>query len=309
MNPVDVELIERLGAWTRSVLAPLDVALDAPIHLVKHRPWSTVLVVDGPAGRYFGKANCAGQSVEPVLLRRLAAWVPDAVVEPLAIDANRAWMVLPDGGQTIHAMQLHQNVDAWAPALAALVRVQRAALQRGRELVRLGVPDFHPRTICDRLRWIGDELSLPAVQLKRIRMLADQLEPISIELVASPFADGLSHGDLHANNLFAPPTSTPFDWGDAVVGHPFCTLSNLRMSLNDDDFYFILRDRYLAAWRDAMNPVELRREADHAEIAGCVAAIWTWLRIGPDGIALHPNSIPSWIDQLETLLRQSGAPN
>jgi aminoglycoside phosphotransferase (APT) family kinase protein len=244
---VDAVLIERLTTWARSMLAPFDVPADAPVHLIKQRPWSTVLVVRGPVS-YFVKANSPGQAAEPVLLRQLARWVSDAIVE-------------------------------------------------------LGVPDFHPQTVCDRLRLIGEELEFSKLQLARIHMLADQLEPVAVALAASPLADGLSHGDLHANNLFGPPTSKPFDWGDAVVGHPFCTLSNLRMSLDDDDFYFILRDRYLQEWGDLMDPVELRRDAEHAEIAGCVAAIWTWLRVGPEGIALHPNSIPSWIDRLEALLR------
>ena len=97
--------------------------------------------------------------------------------------------------------------------------------------------------------------------------------------------------------------SKPFDWGDAVVGHPFCTLTSMRWSVDNDDLYATLHDDYLSHWADVAEVSELRRSAALAEFVGCVASIWTWVRVGPEGIELHPASIPAWLDRIESGIR------
>ncbi|GAA4888648.1 hypothetical protein ACFPM3_18645 [Streptomyces coeruleoprunus] len=44
------------------------------------------------------KANPPAGAFEGALTAALARWMPGRVLEPLAVDAGRAWSLLPDGG-------------------------------------------------------------------------------------------------------------------------------------------------------------------------------------------------------------------
>ena len=73
---------------------------------------------------------------------------------------------------------------------------------------------------------------------------------------ASPHT--IQHDDLHGGNIVVGPAGDRFfDWGDAVVAHPFATLTVTFNSIAhqtgrdlDDPAFDRLRDAYLEAWTD-----------------------------------------------------------
>ena len=79
---------------------------------VRLRPWS-VLVRVPVAGRgaVWFKANPPASGFEGPLTAALARWVPEHVLEPLAVDADRGWSLLPDGGDLFRNVLEREHVE------------------------------------------------------------------------------------------------------------------------------------------------------------------------------------------------------
>src|SRR5829696_5360013 len=85
-------------AWIDSVLpAPLT----GPVEVTKDRPWSLVARVPTESGLLWFKENRAGTQYEAGLMEALWRWAPDSVLRPVAVQRERGWSLLPDGGPTI----------------------------------------------------------------------------------------------------------------------------------------------------------------------------------------------------------------
>ena len=76
------------------------------------------------------------------LLHRVA---PGHVLEPIATDTERAWMVLPDGGPVLaDLLEGDELVEAMAAALGRYAELQRLVAPHADELVPLGALDMRP---------------------------------------------------------------------------------------------------------------------------------------------------------------------
>ena len=91
-----------------------------------------------------------------------------------------------------------------------------------------------------------------------------------------------------------------FDWGDAVVSHPFISLLvTLRVAQrtldvpNGDPALVRLRDAYLDLWRAYGSLPELRAQADLALSVGPLQRALTWRRILR---GVHPAERVEWQD-------------
>jgi aminoglycoside phosphotransferase (APT) family kinase protein len=202
---------------------------------------------------------------------------------------------------------LQTDAAAWEEVLQRVASVQRASLGRAERLLAAGAPDFRPHTVAARLEQLVEDLRLVGDERRRVLAMVPGIASAAADLQRNSIGVGISHGDLQPNNLLAPPTSKPFDWGDAVVAHPFCTLTSMRWSIDDQQLFNVVRDAYLSEWTDMADITKLRRIAECAELVGCVASIWTWVRVGPAGIALHPASIPAWFERIELGLTRLGS--
>src|SRR6516164_10984292 len=87
--------------WARRQLG--DARLDTPLQffLVKSRPWSTVWQVESAGQKYYLKAAAPGFDVEPALLAHLTKWLPELVVELVAIQSRRGWLLTRDAGRPL----------------------------------------------------------------------------------------------------------------------------------------------------------------------------------------------------------------
>jgi len=116
----------------------------------------------------------------------------------------------------------------------------------------------------------------------------------------------LQHDDLHDANVFVGDGRHRFfDWGDAVVSHPFVSLLvPLRMARQALDVpsghpvLLRLRDSYLDVWRDHGTWQELTEQCDLALRIGPLQRALTWRRIlrgvHPDERAEWAGSVPGW---------------
>jgi hypothetical protein len=163
--------------------------------------------------------------------------------------------------------------------LADYSGVQRGVEGRAAELLALGVPDGMPAALPGELQGLVDDDrwwallgadDQPAAHAgrERLRGLGEWVAATAGELASSGIAATIQHDDLHGGNVFVGPTGIRFfDWGDAVVAHPFGTLVTTLNSVAyrlgadpDGPELRRLRDAYFEAWtdvlpRDALNEI------------------------------------------------------
>jgi hypothetical protein len=216
---------------------------------------------------------------EPLFLQKLSAARPGEVPAPLAIDEQRAWMLLPDLGPVL---ALEPDLSLWTEALRGHARLQRGFAGQTERLLsftcvdrRLAVLEreldqlLGPNPATDRLE--------PAERRKLPRR-ANQLREAIIELAAIGVPETLLHGDLHPRNLAVRDGQVlAFDWTDAAVSHPFLDLVTFvekRSPLSTDPR---VQDAYLAEWEAYASPADLRRALVLAEQLGALHQLMTSL--------------------------------
>ncbi|MGW3114172.1 phosphotransferase [Streptomyces sp. NPDC001091] len=266
---------------------------------VRVRPWSVLMriPVAGRAPVWF-KANPPASAFEGPLTAALSGWVPDHVLRPLAVDAGRGWSLLPDGGPLFREVGGDAPPSTWEELLTGYARMQRALVPRADELGELGVPRLRVTEVpasFDRLR--AGNGALDPDQRARLDALRPRLADWCAELDALGVPDSLDHADLHEGQLFHPEPGrfTFFDWGDAVVSHPFAGLRVPALRASErygPEVLPRLRDAYLEPWTDiGLSAAELRRAAQLAWRLGALGRARAWSRLFPSAARAAPTAL------------------
>ncbi|MFD8066649.1 aminoglycoside phosphotransferase family protein [Streptomyces parvulus] len=235
---------------------------------VRLRPWSVLVRLPVAGGReaVWFKANPPGSAFEGALTEALARWVPGHVLEPLAVNARRGWALLPDGGPLFRDVLARGAAGAgdWEELVRRYAATQYALTPHTAEITRLGVPAVPVTSlpgVLDRL----DANPLDDRERARLRELRPRLPDWCAELASLGVPDSLDHADLHDGQVFRPRPGrfTFFDWGDALVSHPFAGLTVPARRAREDHGPGILprlRDAYLEPWTGAgRSTADLRR--------------------------------------------------
>ncbi|MFF8476437.1 phosphotransferase [Streptomyces sp. NPDC015414] len=282
---------------------------------VRLRPWSVlarVPVTDREAAAerrtVWFKANPPASGFEGALTAALAGWVPRDVLAPLAVDTGRGWSLLPDGGALFRDVLDREPVgpEAWETLLRQYAAMQRALVPHTRELELLGVPSV--RTT--ELPHAYDELVAGSPALRpderaRLAGLRPRVVEWCAELAALGVPDSLDHVDLHDGQLFNPEPGrfTFFDWGDAAVSHPFCSLrvpARKACERYGPDVLPRLLDAYLEPWTGAgRTAAELRRAARLAWRLSALGRARAWGGLFPAAAESSPLTAESARSLLE----------
>ena len=228
-----------------------------PAELFRETPWSTVWRAPTPDGPVWLKA--AG--FEAGLYGLLVRVVPDRVLHPLAVDTDRGWVLLPDGGEVPNDV---------AAALPAYAQLQRDLADHVDELLALGVPDMRPAVMPDRL---AEAERLTGTDMSAVR---GRFEETCGRLADAPGRASLDHNDLHSQNVLS--GDRFYDWGDAVVAHPFASmLVPLEMTVD------------VSGYLEAFGEIGTRAVLDDAVFVATVARALIWHRADPgsDASRLH----------------------
>ncbi|MGW2212167.1 aminoglycoside phosphotransferase family protein [Streptomyces sp. NPDC001781] len=300
------------AAWRGAVLEWIEGELArcglrwSGVPRVRVRPWSVLMrvPVGGRAPVWF-KASPPAGSFEGPLTAALARWVPEYVLRPLAVDGGRGWSLLPDGGPLFREVQAGPR--AWEELLGGYARMQRALVPRVAELCALGVPGLRVSEVPASFGMLRAGTGAPEADRRaRLDALGTRLADWCAELDAFGVPDSLDHADLHEGQLFHPGPGrfTYFDWGDAVVSHPF---ASLRIPAQRAAERFgpgvlpRLRDAYLDPWTDlGLTAAELRRAARLAWRLGALGRARAWTRLFP--------SAAGAVDATSSLLEAGDAP-
>jgi Ser/Thr protein kinase RdoA (MazF antagonist) len=134
-------------------------------------------------------------------------------------------------------------------------------------------------------------------------------------LADSGVQPSLQHDDLHDGNVFVGPAGTEgadgdriFDWGDAVVAHPFGTLLATLRSIASRDAslgraqLLRLRDAYLEPWTDEQPRATLNETVGTALRVGAVGRAFAWERalsgVPPPAHGEYAGAVGEWLLEL-----------
>ncbi|WP_328717976.1 aminoglycoside phosphotransferase family protein [Streptomyces sp. NBC_00247] len=277
-------------AWVEGELAARGLR-EAGGRAVRLRPWSVLvrIPVEGH-GVVFFKASPPASAFEAGLTESLARWIPGRVLEPIAVDAERGWSLLPDGGPLFRD-QLNRGAAGpaeWEEMLRQYAQAQRELTPYVGRMESLGVPDGRVAALPEIFdRMVEDNSVLAQADRAALRDIRPRLAEWCAELAGFGIAETLDHGDLHDGQSFVPEPGrfVFFDWGDAALAHPFCGLlipGRVVRERYGPEALPRLRDAYLEPWTGTCHtPSELRRAVSLGWRLGAIGRACSWARLFP----------------------------
>jgi hypothetical protein len=210
-------------AWIDARLADAGRRRTGEPDQVHVRPWSTAMQVPTDSGTVWFKATIPELRHEAVTTLLLSRRVPERVPPLVADDPDRGWMLMEDGGRRLREVVAEErDLSRWADILDGAADIARAMEPDVEELLAAGVPDFRLAVLPDRYAALvaaeGTE--------QRFRDAVPRVREMTDELAAYGVPETLQHDDLHDGQVFVRgDRQLILDWGDAVISHPFFTLS------------------------------------------------------------------------------------
>jgi hypothetical protein len=210
-------------AWVDDRLAGLGRERTGEPEQPHVRTWATALRVPTAEGPVWFKANTPELRHEVAVAERVSARVPDRVPALLASDVASGWMLMADAGERLReVVPREQSLARWHDVLAGAADVARALEPDVDDLLAVGVPDLRLATLADHYAALVERLDLEP----RFRDAVGRVRDLVDELASYAVVETLQHDDLHDGQVFVKDgRNLILDWGDAVVSHPFFTLS------------------------------------------------------------------------------------
>jgi hypothetical protein len=267
-----------------------------------------VLRVPTASGDVWFKAALPGLDHDAGVTAVLARARPDAVLAPLAVDLDRGWMILPDGGERLReVLDRDRHPRRWLEIMPLYAELQIAATPAVGELLEAGLPDYRLTRVPDLAEEVAARLEASAPPPARVRELGDELASLGIEETAQ-------HDDLHDGNVFVRPGGgyAVFDWGDGCLSHPFCSLVvglrgiayRFELAENDPDLEGI-RDAYLEPWTGSGDRATLLRAVELSAVFGRLCRALSWLRaLGDESLRVGESaeSARYWFEEFRAAL-------
>jgi hypothetical protein len=281
-------------AWLDERLAATGRSRTGEVTQPHLRPWATVLRAPTDRGPVWLKAPGPYTVFEIRLYDLLHGVAPQRILDPIAIDVERGWMILPDGGVPLGVRVGDDRlVDALVEVMPAYARLQRDLVPHVDELLTRGVPDMRPEVMPARfdeaLRAAGDYVAdrgtaADRATYERLGAARDTFAVWCARLAAAPGTPSLDHNDLHPRNIFGGPRF--YDWGDSAVAHPFTTMlvtlrsvrHQLGFTAGDDPRLSRVRDAYLESFTDLAPRTDLVDTLELACRVGKVIRSVVWDR-------------------------------
>ena len=255
--------------WIRMAANRNTIQLTGEIEQPHAYAWSTVMRVPSSEGTLFFKATAPETNYEIALTQKFAGWFPDCMPDLVAVDTERGWMLMRDGGEQLRvSIRPTQDIKPWAPVITRYAELQIGLAEHVSEILALGIPDhrlavlpaLYKQLLADEASlMIGQEKGLTSDDFRQLQDLTPRFEQICADLAACGIPESVNHGDFHDGNILVKNGRiTFFDWGDASVTHPFVSLRtffvSIEIALNLDDYapptpeMTALGDRYLECW-------------------------------------------------------------
>jgi hypothetical protein len=219
----DPDWLATAVAWVDERLAGLGRARTGEVDQPHVRSWATALRVPTADGPVWFKANTPELRHEVAVVERVSARVPDRVPALLASDAERGWMLMGDAGDRLREVILvEHSLARWHDVLAGAADIARALEPDVEVMLAAGLPDLRLHTLADGYAELVGRLELEPRFVDAVGRVRDLVD----ELASYALPETLQHDDLHDGQVFVKDgRNLILDWGDAVVSHPFFTMS------------------------------------------------------------------------------------
>ena len=309
--------LDQATQWIHAELDRRGLLIAGPIQQPHLRPWSTVLRVPTSAGDHYFKASSPLLAHEPALTDWLFRQRPDCIAPVLAVDIDRGWMLMPDGGTTLRSViQADRDISHWEILLPVYARLQIDMAARIEQLLALGCLDYRLAGLPARYQALLEDtdalrIDLPdgltGAEYERLRALAPRVDGMCARLVAYGIPETLHHDDFHDGNIFLNDTGYRFfDWAESCVAHPFYTLV---VGLRGIAYRFELEEHgpeierlrriYLEPWTSYASPAELLEACALAGQLGRFCRALTWHRVvsslAPPFREQEQGAVPGWL--------------
>jgi aminoglycoside/choline kinase family phosphotransferase len=262
------EWLEGVERWIRTQLDRRSIRPSGPFEQNHLRAWGTVLRAPAETGDFYFKANAPVLAFEAALTEALFRWQPHCTPEVLAVDAERGWLLMADGGATVReAFAERKDVRVWREILPRYAGLQKELAGRVDTLLSMGVPDHRLvrlpalyRAMLDDRRWllVDQPGGISSAELQRLQKYAPRVAELCGRLRSYAIPPSLHHNDLHDGNIFFQDGRYVFfDWGDSSISHPFFSLRTVFVSIENsfgltenDPIFDELVATYLVSWSD-----------------------------------------------------------
>ena len=210
-------------AWVDEQLHALDVQRVGEVEQPHVRTWATALQVPTSEGPVWFKANTPELRHEAAVVDAVSRRVPARVPALLARDLDRGWMLMADAGDRLREVVASEHsLERWHDVLEGVADLHRALEPDIGALVSAGVPDLRLAGLADAYAELVADVDVEP----RFRDATGRVRDLVDELASYGVTETLQHDDLHDGQVFVKDgRNLVMDWGDAVISHPFFTLS------------------------------------------------------------------------------------
>lgn len=304
-------------AWIGKGVAALGIELTAPLEQPHVRPWSTVIRVPTSAGDLWFKANVPVLAYEAGVVDVLARTRPDAVPELVAVDRERGWMLMRDGGERLREVVARErDLARWHDILPRYGRLQLDLAGHADELVALGAPDRRLPLLPGQYAELVEDLDgLSSEERDRLRSLTPEVVGMCARLAAGGIPETSQHDDLHDGQVFVRDGGYLFfDWGDSCVSHPFFSMAVTLEGMLSWGLDDVEGSVDIAPYRDSY----LEPFAGYADRPELVDAFATALRLGwvcralnvnMFGVSVDPPERAEWAERVRLRLQMFAGGN
>jgi Phosphotransferase enzyme family len=248
------------------------------------RWWSTVLRVPTPDGALYFKAVAPVHRFEAPLTAFLAGLDRGHVPDVVAVDEERGWMLMRDGGVRLRELvNSPSDLHHWERLLPEYAGLQIETAPHAETLLALGVPDERLSVLPRHLRELlaARPSGLTPEEYEQLLEDVPRVEVLCRELAAFGVPETIQHDDLHDGQVFVRDGRYLFfDWGDSCVSHPFHSLTVIlraiawKLELEPGGRELLrLRDAYLEPFG------HLTQAAELAYRTGTIARALAWHRM------------------------------
>lgn len=289
--------LEQASQWIDYILDQQEIKRVGAIAQPRIRAWSTILQIPTHSGNLYFKAVIPDLAYEAALTQALFLWFPDCIPQILAIDQQRGWLLMTDGGIKLRdVLKTTDDIQYWESLLPSYAKLQQESAQSVDELLGMGVCDRRLAILPTQFQALLDDEDaiglnhangLTLDEYQQLQNCFDRVVCMCEQLATFGIPETLHHGDLHDGNIFILNDRYRFfDWGDSSISHPFFSLHNTYHSLkrdfnlNTDSVWFKrLKSSYLKAWIDDEPAEQLELAFDLAQQLAPIPAALRWLPV------------------------------
>ncbi len=312
-------------AWLQAQLEQRGIATTSPVEQVRSWSLSSLTHVRTDGGAVYFKAVPPFMVQEAAAIQALFEKYPTCVPQPVAVDAERGWMVMFDAGGKL--LTETPDVARWQEAVCMHARMQMEQAEHVRDWLELGCPDrslgkmvelIDPLISVSTQLLAGKPWGLSEDELEQLHGLSMRLKLMCARLATYNVPHTLLHGDLGGNILVKDDGYVFFDWTDVCVSHPFFDMATIMDTVFDDNLFHgeadvaqRLQEAYLEPWT-AYEPVERLLDAFHiarplGALHQAMSYVWILTNLAEDARWELEAALPIWLRGLLNMCSASGS--